>query len=403
MARRSLFMLAMPALFLGGSASAQNLAAQPDLALHKKYVTSDPNVSGWDTGLTDGAWNPDRGQTFATGDSPLFPKTATVDLEAPTSLGYVALGTPPYGSTKTVTVSVSTNGTEFTTISRYVFSLNKGENHLLTVTPVVARYVRLTYVDHYADAAGFSPNYAFTSELAVYAPGPPPVLPPGPAGPEPADAAAPKRGDDGAMNADFLASHESFLRRGKAGPIGVLFLGDSITHRWSQPNVQDLWQQHFGQYAPANFGIEGDKTQHVLWRIDNGELTGIHPKVVVLLLGTNNIGYPVDDIVKGDKKIVEEIHRRLPETKVLLLGIFPRGGDPNDPARAKIKAVNTQLARLDDGGKTRFLDFGDKFLDANGGLPAEMMPDALHPSPKGYQIWADAMQPLLDTMMRQDK
>jgi beta-glucosidase len=178
----------------------------------------------------------------------------------------------------------------------------------------------------------------------------------------------------------------------------VLFLGDSITHRWL--GSPDIWQKYYGRYDPADFGIEGDRTEHVLWRIAGGELDGIHPKVVVLLIGTNNIGYPVDDIVKGDTKVVSEIHSRLPDTKVLLLGIFPRGADPADPVRAKIKDVNAALAKLDDGGKTRFLDFGDRFLETDGSISKEMMPDALHPAPKGYQIWAGAMQPLLDEMMK---
>jgi lysophospholipase L1-like esterase len=219
---------------------------------------------------------------------------------------------------------------------------------------------------------------------------------------EPADVAAPKRGPDGQINARFQEMHESFLKRGKEGPIGVLFLGDSITQGWTR--ASEVWQEHFGKYQPANFGIGGDRTQHVLWRIENGELEGIHPKVVVLMIGTNNIGYPAEEITKGDKKIVEEIRRRLPDTRILLLGIFPRGADPKNPtvagARAKLKAVNSELAKLDDGKKIRYLDIGDKFLDAEGNLPADIMPDALHPNVKGYQIWAEAIQPMLDEMMK---
>ncbi|RYG71695.1 GDSL family lipase, partial [bacterium] len=118
-------------------------------------------------------------------------------------------------------------------------------------------------------------------------------------------------------------------------------------------------------------------------------------------IGTNNMALSsADEIVKADRKIVSEIHRRLPDTKVLLLGIFPRAVKATDPARAKIKSINAELAKLDDGGKTRFLDIGDKFLEADGSLSAAVMPDALHPSPKGYVIWADAMSPLLDEMMK---
>lgn len=219
---------------------------------------------------------------------------------------------------------------------------------------------------------------------------------------QPADVPAPKADNNGNIQPRFQMMHESFLKRGKEGKIGVLFLGDSITEGWNR--ARDIWQEHYGKYDPANFGISGDRTQHVLWRIQNGELDGISPKVVVLMIGTNNNAYPAEEITKADRKIVEEIHSKLPDAKLLLLGIFPRGADPKDTRvaelRAKIKAVNAELAKLDDGKKTRYLDLADKFLDSEGNLSPEIMPDALHPNVKGYQIWADAMQPLLDEMMK---
>jgi beta-glucosidase len=198
--------------------------------------------------------------------------------------------------------------------------------------------------------------------------------------------------------------HESFLKRGKSGPIGVLFLGDSITEAWGRGDVKAIWDSHYGKYQPANFGISGDRTQHVLWRIQQGELDGIKPKVVVLMIGTNNSGYSALQIARADFAIVSEIHRKLPDTKILLLGIFPRGDDPNKPnvaaLRAKLKSVNAALAKLDDGKKTRYLEIWDPFLQPDGTLGKDIMPDALHPNAKGYQIWADAMQPLLDEMMK---
>jgi lysophospholipase L1-like esterase len=234
-------------------------------------------------------------------------------------------------------------------------------------------------------------------------PPPPPLTTPvAPAKAQPADVAAPKLGPDGQIQPGFQRMHESFLKRGKAGKIGVLFLGDSITQGWGR--ATDVFHDHYGKYDPANFGIGGDRTQHVLWRIDNGELDGISPKVVVLMIGTNNIGQSADEILAGDKKIIAEIHQKLPDTKILVLGIFPRGADPTQrnvaSMRAKIKAVNVELAKLDDGGKTRYLDIGDKFLTADGVLTKEIMPDALHPNHAGYEIWAGAMQPLLDEMMK---
>ncbi|RZA22845.1 MAG: hypothetical protein EOP10_14325 [Proteobacteria bacterium] len=212
-----------------------------------------------------------------------------------------------------------------------------------------------------------------------------------------ADVASPKLGGDGKISQDFVRAHRENLNRIQQGPIDLLFIGDSITNRWR--TVNSLWDERFGAYHPANFGIEGDRTEHVLWRFENGELDGIKPKVVVLLIGTNNMDYPADEIVKGDSKIVAEIHRRLPETKVLLVGILPRSPKPTDPVRAKIKSINTQLAKLDDGDKTRFLDIGDKLLDADGNLTKELAPDSLHLSPQAYRVWADAMQPLINEMM----
>jgi lysophospholipase L1-like esterase len=219
---------------------------------------------------------------------------------------------------------------------------------------------------------------------------------------QPADEPAPKLMADGRMNAHFEQLHNAFLARRSEGPIGVLFLGDSITEGWSGGG-KSVWEKYYAPLNAANFGIGGDQTQHVLWRIANGELDGINPKVLVLLIGTNNIGYPQEDILRADELIVQRIHEKLPNTKVLVLGIFPRGRDPIDPnvavMRAKIKFVNDGLAKLDDGEKTRFLDIGDKFLSADGTISPRIMPDALHPNRAGYQIWADAMNELLGDMM----
>jgi beta-glucosidase len=226
-----------------------------------------------------------------------------------------------------------------------------------------------------------------------------------PKAPKPdASAAIEKIDNDGR----FRKMHESFLERGKSGPIGVLFLGDSITQGWTK--APEVWKAHYEKYQPANFGIGGDQTQHVIWRIENGEFDGIKPKVVVLMLGTNNTGAnTASEIAAADTKIVQMIRAKLPQTKVLLLAIFPRGprkdkaGNITDDGIAKMKIIreaNAQLAKLDDGRNVRFLDIGPKFLDANGRIPDSIMPDQLHPTAAGYQIWAEAMQPTLDAMMK---
>jgi beta-glucosidase len=241
-------------------------------------------------------------------------------------------------------------------------------------------------------AATAAPGAGATETKAPAAPS----APAAPAVKEDPSVAAPKRNND-----RFMQMHEQFLKRAKEGPIGLLFLGDSITEGWGK--APDVWKR-YEKYQPANFGIGGDRTQHVLWRIENGELEGISPKVVVLMIGTNNTGGDsAEDIAKADTKIVRSLRAKLPQTKVLVLGIFPRGdkktGDLSPTAMPKIRQVNAELAKLDDGKMIRYLDIADKFL-VGGKIPSDVMPDQLHPNAKGYQIWADAMQPLLEEMMK---
>jgi lysophospholipase L1-like esterase len=230
---------------------------------------------------------------------------------------------------------------------------------------------------------------------------------PAPAPKPSASEAFPKK-DDGT----FLKKHEAILARAKSGPVGLLFLGDSITERWRI--APHIWETYYGKYQPANFGIGGDRTSHVIWRIEHGELDGIAPKVAVLMLGTNNsLDYNAEQIAAADRKIVSMIRARLPDTKILVLGIFPRGprdreGNPitqahiDEAARRMqtIDAVNRDLATLDDGKTIRFLNINEVFLGQDGRIPRAIMPDQLHPGAAGYQLWADAMQPLLESMLK---
>jgi lysophospholipase L1-like esterase len=215
---------------------------------------------------------------------------------------------------------------------------------------------------------------------------------------EPADEPAPKRLKDHSIDPHFLEAHDGFVARGKQGNIDLLFLGDSITAGWLTAGA-DVWNKQFTAYHPANFGLAGDRTQHLLWRIDNGELDGINPKVVVLLIGTNNTDYPAEGIIRADQKIVGEIRGKLPQSKLLLMAIFPREFAGNDPVRLRIKQVNAELEKLDDGRSIRYLDIGDQFLIPTGAVNMELMPDFLHLSEKGYGVWAEAMQPLIREMM----
>ena len=195
-----------------------------------------------------------------------------------------------------------------------------------------------------------------------------------------------------------LKRHAGFMNRIKDGPVGLLFLGDSITDGWSK-NGELTWLK-FAPYNPANFGISGETTEQVLWRITNGELEGINPRVVVIMIGTNNIGQFDDEkpewAAAGVKKIVDTVKAKT-TAKILLLGVFPRN-EKASANRAEVAAINKIISGYADDRVT-YLDIGDKFLDANGEIPDDVMPDKLHPNAKGYRIWYEAMNPTLEKLM----
>jgi lysophospholipase L1-like esterase len=209
-------------------------------------------------------------------------------------------------------------------------------------------------------------------------------------------------------DAGAVKRHEAFVARAAKGHVDVLFLGDSITQGWEGAGKK-AWGEHFEKLHPANFGIGGDRTQHILWRLTAGkELEGIQPKVCVLMIGTNNMGSnSAKEIADGVEAIIKELHKQRPHMKVLLLAIFPRASAGKDvkvvPAaklNPKIKETNDIIAKLDNGKTVKYLDIGPKFLDADGGLSREVMPDLLHLSPKGYEIWAKAISDTLAEMLK---
>lgn len=218
--------------------------------------------------------------------------------------------------------------------------------------------------------------------------------------PQAPDVAAEKFGPDGKVNAGFVASHDRFVKIAQEGTAQLVFLGDSITAGWG--GKKEIWDKAFGTYKPVNFGIGGDRTQHVLWRITHGELDGIKPKAIVLMIGTNNSGSdPAEGIAKGVTAIVETIRAKQPQAKILLLAVFPRGEKPSpNPGREKLAKVNEIIAKLHDGQNIHFLDIGAKFLQPDGSISKEIMPDFLHLSVAGYQIWADAISPKLAELMK---
>jgi lysophospholipase L1-like esterase len=214
----------------------------------------------------------------------------------------------------------------------------------------------------------------------------------------PATTPSPRLDKKGEGDKNWIKRHESFVEIAKKGDVDVLFLGDSITDGWR--GKKKIWDKAFGELKPANFGIGGDRTQHVLWRIQNGELDGIKPKVAVLMIGTNNAGNDsAEQIADGVTAIVKHIQHKSPHTKVLLLAVFPRGKMIPNGGNTKIIEINKIIAKLDDGGKSvKHLDIGQKFMK-DGQIPADIMPDYLHLSEAGYQIWADAITPTLKDML----
>ena len=209
----------------------------------------------------------------------------------------------------------------------------------------------------------------------------------------------------------FLRQHESFLDRGRSGPVDLLFLGDSITAGWAK--VPHIWDRYYGHRRAANFGIGGDRTQHVLWRIQNGELDTIAPKVVVLMVGTNNSGsHSATEIITALEKLVALIRTKIPDAKVLVLAIFPRGARKDAEGRITAQAeadaarrmrvideVNAGISRFDEWRRVRFLSISHNFLGQDGRIPFSIMPDQLHLSAAGYQLWADAMEPTLHELL----
>ena len=189
------------------------------------------------------------------------------------------------------------------------------------------------------------------------------------------------------------ARHKQFLKIVEKGDADVIFLGDSITQGWEGAGKK-AWAEHFAPLKAVNLGIGGDQTGHVLWRITEGkELDPIKPKVAVIMIGTNNTGgHSAEQIAGGIKAIVEELRKQKPEMKILLLGVFPRSAKPTDAVRDKIKSINAMISKLDDEKHVFYKDIGAKFLEPDGTLDTKIMPDRLHLSAAGYEIWADAIK-----------
>ena len=190
------------------------------------------------------------------------------------------------------------------------------------------------------------------------------------------------------------------LERAKNNPgdYDIEFIGDSITQGWEGKGAK-VWSEFYGQRKVINFGVSGDRTQHVLWRFEHGQLDGIKAKAAVVMIGTNNSKDNSEaEILAGVEAIVQQIRVRQPETKIILLAIFPRG-NTFSAQRGKILQVNEALAKLDDGKNIFYLDFGSQLIENDGSISPAIMPDYLHPNDAGYRIWAKATEPKLKEIL----
>jgi lysophospholipase L1-like esterase len=243
-------------------------------------------------------------------------------------------------------------------------------------------------VDQYCPQSSVTAPTAFQGPLPL--PQPVPVTYPLPAKPEGIPATT-----FPLPVADWYDRFQGNLDKLKDGPYDLVFDGDSITDNWQGPGAE-VWKERYGSLKAIDIAIGGDQVQHLLWRVAHGDLAGQNPKLIVLTIGTNNGGQEPKAIANGIRLLLNEYETRCPRAHILLEGVFPRDHEANTGTRNWVKAINAILSTYVSDPRVTYMDFGDKFLEPDGTLSADIMPDFLHPSAKGYVIWADAIQPVID-------
>jgi lysophospholipase L1-like esterase len=207
-----------------------------------------------------------------------------------------------------------------------------------------------------------------------------------------------------------MLAHRQLLAKRAQGKIDVYFQGNSITRRWGAtdyPQFLANWKANFSGWNAADFGWGADRIENILWRLENGELDDVQPKVVVILAGTNNVGRmpggeaKIADITRGMRALVDLTRRKAPNATIILTGIFPRNDDSTTAAEInrEIARINENLSRFADGRTIRYLNVNDRLADRDGRLRPGMMMDGLHPTVQGYQVWADALKPVLTELL----
>ncbi len=196
--------------------------------------------------------------------------------------------------------------------------------------------------------------------------------------------------------------YEEKVAQAEKGDVDILFLGDSITHGWD--GRTNTLKKYFGEKV-LNFGMSGDRTEHTLWILDQGKLDNLKPKMIMIMIGTNNIGHGSSNpamAVDGIKAILGRVAQKFPESKVLLLAVFPRDEHPDGRLREQVKEINNELPALADGERVVFLNLTEKFLEPDGTMSPEMMGDFLHPGDKGYEIWGEEVTPFVEKWVYPD-
>lgn len=199
-------------------------------------------------------------------------------------------------------------------------------------------------------------------------------------------------------NADWISHHESMNKKAKQGHIDLIYVGDSIVEHFNNQG-KEVWDHYYASRNALNLGIGGDRTEHLLWRLDHGNIEGISPKLAIVMIGQNNGGQNNgEEIGEGVTAVVQRLRNKLPNTKILLLGIFQRREKPT-PERAVLAKANEIASKLADGKSVFYMDINNIFVQPDGSIPKSLMPDFEHPSPKGHRIWAEKIEPIVARLM----
>ena len=199
-------------------------------------------------------------------------------------------------------------------------------------------------------------------------------------------------------NASWIQRHELMNRQARQGHIDLIYVGDSIVEHFNKQG-KEVWAHYYADRNALNLGISGDRTEHVLWRLDHGNIDGITPKLAIVMIGQNNGGHnTAEEIAAGVTAVVQRLRARLPDTRILLLAIFQRREKPT-PERAVLDKANEIVSKLADGKTVFYMDINHIYVQPDGSIPKSLMYDFEHPTPLGHKVWAEAIEPKVAELM----